>query len=134
MHDNIRRTQQRESLYQEITGLYTDYTNWKARAQNETNVAYSIDLSLLDRWGFPDGGSSALQIYAAPSLDWTVFKSNRWGTGSIQVAYNLVTYPTAQNAAGVQSNLGLITPINLSTSNTENFAQLTYTQATPDNK
>ena len=39
-----------------------------------------------------------------------------------------------QNAANIQSNLGLITPINDLPSITENFAQLTYTQATPDNK
>jgi len=134
MHDNIRRAQRRESLYPEITGLYADYTNWKARVQNETNVAYSMDVSLLEQWGFPDGGSSALQLYATPSLDWTVFKSSNWGTGSVQVAYNAVTYPTAQNAAAIQSNLGLITPINDSPSNTQNFAQLTYTQATPDNR
>ena len=113
VHDNIRRAQQRESLYQEISDLYRDYTKWKTRVQNETNVAFSIDVSLLQQWGFPDGGSPALQLYAAPSLDWTVFKSKEWGTGSIQVAYNAVTrYPTAQNAADIQSNLGLITPIN----------------------
>ena len=134
VHDRIRRAQQRESLYQEISHLYRDYTNWKARVQKETNVAYSFDVSLLQQWGSPDGGSPALQIYAAPSLDWTVFKSSNWGTGSIQVAYNLVTYPTNQNAASIQSNLGLITPINDFPSNTENFAQLTYTQASPDNK
>ena len=46
----------------------------------------------------------------------------------------MVTYPTTQNPAAIQSNLGLITPINDSPSNTENFAQLTYTHATPDNK
>jgi hypothetical protein len=134
MHGQIRRAQERESLRQEITDLYADYTNWKTRVQNETNVAYSLDVSLLGQWGKPGGGSSALQIYATPSLDWTVFKSDSWGTGSIQVAYNLVTYPTIQNAADIQSNLGLITPINLFPSNTQNFAQLTYTQATPDNK
>ena len=33
VHDRIRRAQQRESLYQEISGLYRDYTNLKARVQ-----------------------------------------------------------------------------------------------------
>ena len=83
MHDNIRGAQRRASLYQEISGLYADYTKWKARVQNETNLAYSMDVSLLEQWGFPDGGSPALQINATPSLDWTVFKSSNWGTGSI---------------------------------------------------
>jgi hypothetical protein len=130
MHDNIRRAQQRESL----SDLHADYMNWKAKVQDETKVAFSMDVSLLEQWGFPDGGGSVLQIYAAPTLDWTVFKSNNWGSGSIQVAYNVITYPTALSAAGIQSNLGLITPINDSATNLENFAQLSYTQATPDNK
>ena len=135
LHDNIRRAQQRESLYQEISDLYADYTKWKARVQNETNVSFSIDVSLLQQWGFADGGSPALQLWAAPSLDWTAFKSKEWGTGSIQVAYNATTrYPTAQNAADIQSNLGLITPINDNSTRFMNFAQLTYTQATPDNR
>ena len=134
LHDNIRRAQRRKSLYQEIGDTYTDYTNWKTQAENETNVQFSMDVSLLDQWGFSDGGSPALQVYAAPSVDWTVFKSKEWGTGSVQLAYNAVTrYPTTQNAADVQSNLGLITPINDYPTRTLSFAQLTYTQATPDN-
>ena len=113
VHDRIRRAQQRESLYQEISGLYRDYANWKARMQKETNVAYSLDVSLLQQWGSPDGGSPALQIYAAPSLDWTVFKSSNWGTGSIQVAYNLVTYPT-KNVSEVPCGGGACTSFALS--------------------
>ena len=135
LHDNIRRAQRRESLYQEISDVYADYTQWKTRVQNETNVAFSMDVSLLEQWGFADGGSPALQLYAAPSIDWTAFKSKQWGTGSVQVAYNAITrYPTTQNAADIQSNLGLITPINDYPSRSMSFAQLTYTQATPDNK
>jgi porin len=135
LHDNIRRAQRRESLYREISDIDTDYTEWKIRMENVTNVAFSMDVSLLEQWGLSGGGTPALQIYAAPSVDWTVFKSKQWGTGSVQVAYNAITrYPTAQNAADIQSNLGIITPINLYPTRTMNFAQLTYTQATPDNE
>ena len=135
LHDNIRRAQRRESLYHEISDVYTDYSKWKTRVQNETSVAFSMDVSLLQQWGFASGGSPALQIYALPSVDWTAFKSKEWGTGSVQVAYDAITrYPTTQNAADVQSNLGLITPINDYPTRTLNFAQLTYTQATPDNR
>ncbi|MET0733259.1 MAG: carbohydrate porin [Casimicrobiaceae bacterium] len=135
LHDNIRRAQQRESIYREISDLYADYTRWKVRVQNDTHVLFSIDVSVLQQWGFADGGSPALQLWAAPSMDWTAFKSKEWGTGSIQVAYNATTrYPTAQNAADIQSNLGLITPINDNSTRFMNVAQLTYTQATPDNR
>ena len=135
LHDNIRRAQQRASLYQEISDVYTHYLKWKTRVQDETNVAFSMDVSLVEQWGFADGGSPALQIYAAPSVDWTVFTSKEWGTGSVQVAYYATPrYPTAQNAADIQSKLGLITPINDSPTRSMIFAQLSYTQASPDNK
>ena len=135
LHDNIRRAQRRESVYQEISDVYTDYAKWKTRVQNETDVAFSMDVSLLEQRGFADGGSPALQLYAAPSVDWTAFRSKEWGTGSVQAAYTAIThYPTVQNAADIQSNLGLITPINDSPTRMMIFSQLTYTQATPDNK
>jgi porin len=135
LHDNLRRAKQRESLYQELTDLYAGYIKAKSRFASETNISYSMDVSLLQQWGFSNGGSPALQVYAAPSLDWTLFTSKDWGTGSVQVAYNAIpNYPTAQDATDIQSNLGLITPINDWPSRTFNFAQLTYTQATPDNK
>jgi porin len=134
LHDNIRRAHQRESLYEELTGLYVDYARWKTAVASETGIAYSMDVSLLDQWGFPDSGSPSLQICASPSLDWTVFKSNTWGTGSLQFAYTLTTYGTSQNAADVQAKLGLITPINDFPTKTHNLTQITYTQATPDNR
>ncbi|MDM0014937.1 carbohydrate porin [Variovorax sp. J22P168] len=134
MHDRLRSAQKRESPYQEISGAYRDYVEWKGRVQKDANLSYSLDLSLLQQWGSPDGGSPAMQAYVSPSVDWTAFKSSRWGTGSVQMAYNLVKYPTNQNAADIQSKLGLITPINDFGANTQNFAQLTYTQASPDNK
>jgi porin len=134
LHDNIRRAQRRESLHQGISDAYTDYAKWKARVQSETNVAFSMDVSLLEQWGLADGGSPALQIYAAPSMDWTAFKSKGWGTGSVQVAYNVTGYSTKQNAADIQSNLGMTTPINDISTKTFTFSQLSYTQATPDNK
>lgn len=135
LHDNIRRAQLRESLYQEVSGLYADYTKWKTGVQNATNVSFSMDVSALQQWGLSGGGSPALQFIAAPSIDWTVFSSKQWGTGSVQIYYAAVPkYPTSQNAADIQSNLGLITSINDYDSRSMNFSQLTYTQATPDNK
>ena len=93
-----------------------------------------MDVSLLEQWGLANGGSPALPMYAAPSVDWTAFKSREWGTGSVQMAYNVTGYSTKQNAADIQSNLGLTTPINDISTKTFTFSQLSYTQATPDNK
>lgn len=135
LHDELRRAQERESLYQRISGVYTDYTKWKARVEADTGLAFSMEASVLQQWGLPGGGSPAFQLYATPSLDWTLFRSKTWGTGSVQVAYDAVPhYPTRQDAGDIQSRLGLVTPINDVAHRSFTFAQLSYTHATPDNK
>ena len=99
LHDRIRGAKQRESLYQEISGPYRDYADWKARVQKETDVTYSIDLSFLQQWGSSGGGRPALQLYAAPSLDWTVFKSTRWGTTTWSCTRRIGTAPTSSRTS-----------------------------------
>jgi hypothetical protein len=135
MHDRIRRAELRELLDQEISDLRADYTKWKNEIEKETDIQFSMDVNLLEQWGLHHGGSPALQIYAAPSADWTIFRNKDWGTGSVQMAYDATTrYPTTQDAADIQSRLGLITPINDYPARTLTFAQLTYTHASPDNR
>ncbi|MFO1415502.1 MAG: carbohydrate porin [Burkholderiales bacterium] len=135
LHEKLRADRQRGTLYQRISGAYADYTQWKAQVEKDTGLAFSMELSFLQQWGRPNGGSPALQIDATPSLDWTVFRSSVWGTGSLQVAYDAVpTYPTRRDAAAIGSSLGVVTPINDIDHRSLIFAQLSWTQATPDNK
>jgi hypothetical protein len=122
-------------LYQRLEAGYGDYVRWKARFERDTRIDFSVDVSFLEQWGFPSGGSPSLQIYAAPTLDWTAFESKEWGTGSVLIAYSYVPhYPTRQNAADITAKLGLITPINDFPDRSVTFSQLTYTQTTPDNR
>lgn len=135
LHDDIRRADKRESGYERATDVYTDYTTWKDKFQDSSNISYSMDVSLLQQWGLSGGGSPALQITASPSVDWTLFKSKEWGTGSVQLAYTFVpSYPTRQNGADITSNLGLATGVNDNGAKFRSFSQLTYTQAGPKNK
>lgn len=135
LYDKIRGTQQRATLSQRISGVYADYTQWKASLEKEHGLAFSMEFSLLQQWGLPRGGSPALQVYATPSLDWTVVRSKVWGTGSLQVAYEAVPdYPTRRDAAAIRSSLGVVTPVNDVDHRSLTFSQLSWTQATPDNK
>ena len=134
LHDELRRAQQRESLYRRISGVYTDYAKWKARVEAEHDLTFAVESSLLQQWGVPNGGSPALQVYVTPSFDWTLFRSATWGTGSLQFEYDATPhYPTRQDAADVQNKLGLVTPINDVARRSFTFAQLTYTHAGPGN-
>lgn len=134
MHDNLRRAAARRGLSAEVADVYDDYLALKARMATQTGLAWSMDLSYLQQWGRPDGGSPAGQILATPSLEWTLFDSAAIGTGSAQLAYIVARYATDRSAADLQSSLGLITPINDYPARQNIFAQLTYTHALPNNR
>jgi porin len=134
MHDDLRRAAARRGLSADVADVYSDYLALKARMATEAGLAWSMDLSYLQQWGRPDGGSPAGQVLATPSLEWTLFDSAAIGTGSVQLAYNLTRYGTNRSAADLRSSLGLITPINDCPAPQNTFSQLTCTQALPNNK
>lgn len=134
VHDNIRRAQARHSLDQDARVLYQDYSNLKARSNQEIGLSWSLDLSVLPQWGLSDGGSPSLQVLVTPSMDWTVAKGKRFGEGSVQFAYLASRYASAPTAQQVSTDLGLITAINDYPFDQDIFLQLSYTQAFPGNK
>jgi hypothetical protein len=69
-----------------------------------------------------------------PLVDWKLFDSGAFGSGSLQLAYSAARYGTRQSAGDVQGALGLITPFNDYAERQNTFAQLTYTHALPGNK
>lgn len=134
VHDNLRRAADRHWLYAETADVYNDYLAFKARIGKATGFSWSMDLSYLQQWGRLDGGSPAGQVLATPSIDWTLFENAGVGAGSVQLAYILTRYGTDQSAADVQSNLGLITPVNDYPARQSTFSQLTYTHALSGNR
>lgn len=134
IQDNIDRAAARHSLYADASDLYGQYSAFKTRVANEHGLSWSMDLSYLQQWGRPNGGSPAGQWLATPSIDWTLFQNDDFGTGSLQFAYTAVRYSTNQNGEDLQNNLGLVTPNNDFGTRQNTFAQLTYTHALPGNK
>jgi len=134
LHDNLRRSRERHSLYETMSGLYGDYSAFKARMDKEYGLSWSMDVSWLQQWGESDGGSPSGQLLASPGGEWVLFKNDSIGEGSLQLLYLAARYPTTQDASDVQKSLGMITPINDFPSYSNSFAQLTYTQALPGNK
>jgi hypothetical protein len=134
VHDNIRRSDARHSLFQEPGSLYRDYSRLKARFEKELDVSWSVDLSALPQWGRPNGGSPSVQLQATPSLDWNVVKDKKFGEGSLQLLYITASYPSLQNATTIANRLGLITAINDYPYNQNILAQLSYTHTFPGDK
>ncbi len=134
VHENLRRARTRHSLYEELEDLYAQYSRFKARTERETGLAWSLDLSYLQQWGRPGGGSPAGQVLATPAADWVLFDDRSVGEGSVQLLYFAARYPTRQDATHVQGAMGLATPINGFPAYSNQFAQLTYTHALPGKK
>lgn len=97
-------------------------------------LTWSVDVSALPQWGWPEAGRAAGQVLTSTSLDWTAVKGKRFGEGSVQIASISARYPSAQNAAQMADNLGLITPINDYPFSQDIFLQLSYTQTFPGDK
>ena len=134
IYDTIRRRERHHALFQEEKSLYADYTRFKQQLNQEMGLSWSVDLSTLPQWGWPDGGSPSVQVLSTSALEWTVLKQKRWGEGSLQVLSIAARYPGGRNALAVSDGVGLITPINDYPYDQNIFAQLSYTQAFPGNK
>ena len=91
VHEKVRRSTGRHERQAAEGGLYGDYSRRKLRFQKETGIQWSLDVSLMQQWGLPAGGSSALQFLTALSLDYDLFHDDGIGSGTIQ--------PSIRNAA-----------------------------------
>ncbi len=134
VHEAMERSLLREPAGPWLHDDYARYLAWKANVLKETGFRYAMDVSLLQQWGLSGGGSPSLQVMLTPSFNWEVFSHSTWGSGSLQFAYNAApNYPTRQDAAEIQSRLGMLTAINDMASRLLQFPQLTYTQTSPGN-
>lgn len=131
---NLRRSQARHALYQDANDLYGAYSRRKQRWQQSTGVSWSVDLSYLPQWGWPDGGSAAGQFLASTSMEWKAIQGKRFGAGTVQLSTIQASYPSLQSASQVADNLGVITPIDDYPFDQDIFLQLTYTQTFPGEK
>jgi len=131
VYENVRRSTWRHTLQAAEDGRYGDYSKRKLRFQKETGIQWSLDMSLLQQWGLPAGGSPALQSLAQLSLTCDIFHDDAVGDGTIQLSANLAAYPTAQDGAEIGSVLGTISVINDWPVSQREFQQLTYSYTSP---
>ena len=131
---NLRRSQARHALYQDASDFYGAYSRFKQHVQQRTGVAWSVDLSYLPQWGWPEGGSAAGQFLSTASLEWKAIRGKRFGEGTVQISTIQASYPSVQSASQVADNMGVITPINDYPFAQDIFLQFTYTQAFPGDK
>ncbi|MBO7243954.1 MAG: carbohydrate porin [Alphaproteobacteria bacterium] len=104
-----------------------EYQKAKQRFQEATGISYTIDASILGQRGAPNGKITPWQTGYYGSLNWDLFQSERFGSGSIQASYTLIRYWN-KNASILGNNIGVATPLNDYTQKANYFDQLSYTQ------
>jgi hypothetical protein len=135
LHDALRRAKNHHDLAaQGVDDWFSAYGRWKQRWGGAAGLTWTVDLSALPQWGWPDGQGASTQIMTTSAVDWTLLKGKTFGEGSLQFAYITARYPSGQDASQLSRRLGLITPSNDYPFNQDIFAQLTYTQAFPGNQ
>ncbi len=107
-----------------------EYIKAKQEFQNATGISYTIDASVLGQRGAPNGKITPWQTQYYGSMNWDLFQSERFGSGSLQAAYTLVRYWN-RNASILGNNIGIATAVNDYTQKANYFDQLSYTHQLP---
>ncbi len=111
-------------------GLGQEYLDFKDNLTHDTGLQYGVDVSVLAQRGAPSGKNTSFQTYFYPYLTWNLFKDSAFGSGQLNVNYNLVRY-WGTSGATLQNRLGVLSAQNDYTVNQEIFSQLSYTHTLP---
>ncbi len=115
----------RQSLAKEET-FTKNYADFKQGLKNNYGISYTFDVSQFFQRTSPNGQHTASQTFYNASLNWDIFKSQKWGQGSVQAAFNATRYG-GYDATEIANNSGFAQAINDFPSQENSIAQLTYT-------
>ncbi len=117
----------RHHFLTELDTWGSDYNRMKKELQNKTGLSYSLDVSYMGQRGAPNGHITPWQSQYYGTATWDMFQSDTWGSGSLDIAYELVRY---WNGTGAElgSNIGVVSGVNDYSQKANYFYQLSYTQ------
>lgn len=110
--------------------LGKDYTEFKNYLSKKFGFNYAVDISYMPQRGTPSGHKTAFQTMIYPSFSWQMF-NNEYGNGTLNFAYNIVRYG-GKTAAEIESNIGVVMPINDYDSKSNSFNELYYFYQFPE--
>lgn len=106
------------------------YLQLKKKLNNQLGLQYGVDISYTAQRGAPSGKQTSIQGYYYPYLTWNLFKDTAFGSGQLNVNYNLVRYWGVEGST-LQNRLGVLAAQNDYAANQEIFSQFSYTQTLP---
>lgn len=127
LHDNLRRAKKQPTLFQNISDEYSDF---KKRMEDEHGLTWSFSLSYRQRWITPDNIGTSSQTLFWPSLNWDIFDSETFGSGSFQFLY----YGERRSGSKVTISRGSRTLSGELPDYQNKFSQITYTHTLPGEK
>ena len=127
LHDILRRAKKQATGFEKIS---SDYADFKSRMDDEHGLTWTFSLSYRQRWISPEEISSAAQTLFWPTLNWDIFDSDTYGSGSFQFFYygERVGGSTVK-LSRASRNFSLEVP-----DYQNRFSQITYTHTLPGNK
>ncbi len=114
----------------EAESLAKKYSLFKERLEQETGLSYTIDVSFLGQRGAPNGKGTPWQSQYYGTVNWDMFQSDTYGSGSMQLAYTAVRY-WGMNANTLADRISVINPVNDYPENANYFDQLSFTYQLP---
>ncbi len=135
IHNRLRAAEAREKYFleQPFDDASRRYARAKQQIQDTTGIFYSMTSSVLSQWGTPGRDYGAVQAQFSPAVNWEVFDTARFGTGSFQFSYLATQYWSGQTGTTLQNRLNLNSPVNDYADNQLTFAQVSYTHDFPGN-
>ncbi len=119
----------RDALAKEHT-LEKKYADFKKWLSDKTGMTYSLDISFLGQRGAPNGKGTPWQTQYYGTANWDMFSSDRWGSGSMQIAYSAIRY-WGMTGELLGNRIGVISGVNDDTTNANYFDELSYTHQLP---
>lgn len=113
----------------EFSELWQDYEDFKKNLNQNYGLSYGLTYSMTGQYGAPSGKKAAFQSIAYPDFTWNIF-NNDMGNLALNAAYNMVQY-SGSNGNGIGNRIGVVTPINDYTEQSNEFPELYFTYQLP---
>ena len=127
LHDTLRRAKKQPTLLQKLSDEYPDF---KKRMEDEHGLTWSFSLSYRQRWVHPDNIGTSSQTLFWPTLNWDIFDSKTYGSGSFQFFY----YGERLSGSKVTASRGSRTLSGELPDYQDRYSQITYTHMLPGEK
>ena len=107
-----------------------NYIDAKNFLTDKLGLQVGLDISYTAQRISPNGKQTAIQGIYYPYLMWTLFQDRAWGSGAINVNYNLIHYWGEQTDV-LENRANLVTAVNDYDANQYFFSQFSYTHTLP---